>query len=423
MKRALALALWCVAAAACAEPQSLASLLSTAKAQNPSVRQARAQLAEMVARHAGTRAMSGPQASLTGFATSGNKPSIFDSAPGADPVNRMGIVPGTFLNGSVMVMAPIFAQELGLKVGAARWQVKMAAADLLEAEAEVQLRVTERFWAEKSQAEEIKALEAQRIAIQELLRATQARFEVGSTIEASVSRVKAELSRVERSLSTARNESAKIKLDLRALLGASMDSELELAAMADSESTRPELSEWIQLARTQRGMILAAKARVGVSDSELRAARALNQPKLFAVGMADATNRRDMSGLSVGLTLSFPLYDGGRIRAEIAEAKSLRANAESQLAAAVLDVEREVHRAFLDRETARANLVSAEASLNSAQATYEVIRLRTDAGKAILLELLDALQVLAEAQSELTRSRFELNVAEAMLRRAAGVSL
>lgn len=423
MKSLLSLSLLFAAGMATAQAISLDELLAAAKANNPMLKEARAELAKTVARHSGTRAMAGPMAGLSGFATTGNKPSILESPLPVQPQNFMGIEPGTFLSGSLMVMAPLFARELNLRVGAARWQVRAAAAEVHEAESEVILMVTERYWATQSLAEEIAALESRRTAIQELLRTTQARFEVGSTIEASVSRVQAELSMVERRLVTTRNESAKAALDLRALLGRPMDTPLELSPHPAPSAPIMDVSEWVRIAQAQRGKLLAAKARVGASESELRAARALNQPKLYAVGMADATNLRHMSGVTVGLSLSFPLYDGGRIRAEISEAKSMQLTAEAQFEMAKLEVEKEVHQAFLDRQTALANTQSAESSLLSAEASYEVIRLRVEAGKAILLEQLDALQVLAEARAELTRSQFELKVAEAMLRRAAGVSL
>jgi outer membrane protein len=167
-------------------------------------------------------------------------------------------------------------------------------------------------------------------------------------------------------------------------------------------------------------MVVAARARVQAYGSEVRAAQAQRAPQLYGVAMADGTNRRDMGGVTAGLTLSFPLFDGGRISAEVSQAKSMRTRAEAQLREAQLTVEKEVRQAALDVTTAKANAASAEASVQAAQSAYDVISLRVVAGKSILIEQLDALQTLTQARADLARANFDLQLAIARLTRAAG---
>ena len=120
------------------------------------------------------------------------------------------------------------------------------------------------------------------------------------------------------------------------------------------------------------------------------------------------------------MTLSFPLFDGGKISAEAAQARSMRDRAQAAVRQAELDVEREVRLAWLDVQTASANAASAQESVKAAQSAYEVTALRVQAGKSILIEQLDALESVTRAKADLAQARFDQAVAVARLQRAAG---
>jgi outer membrane protein TolC len=85
-----------------------------------------------------------------------------------------------------------------------------------------------------------------------------------------------------------------------------------------------------------------------------------------------------------------------------------------------LDVENEIRQAWLDLETARANAESARAEVASAEAAYQVVALRVEAGKGILLEQLDALQALNRARAMYAEALYMQQEAIAMVRRAVG---
>ena len=176
-------------------------------------------------------------------------------------------------------------------------------------------------------------------------------------------------------------------------------------------------------AMANRGLVIAGTARTKASEAELRAAKAQSNPRLYATGMADATNRRDMGGLTLGLSMSFPLFDGGRLKSEIEKAKSMKARAEADLASAKLQVEKEVRQSLLDYETALENLKSATASAQAASSAFDVISVRVEAGKAILLEQLDALDLLTRARTDVAKARLDLLTAFARLSRSTGGDL
>ena len=404
-------------------PMSLQEAITFARANSPMLKAARAEFLGALANERGAKAMLGPQVSVNGFTTTGNNTSILGSVPKTDPAVSMQVPPGQFSDGNLMLMLPILAGDVKAMAASAKWQSQAAAGDYREAEAELELSVRQSYFVVKSMHEDVLAAQASYEALLEMLKTTKARFEAGKTIEASVQRVQAELSRAERDLKTAKNSEAKAYLDLLQVIGGKLDAQIQLLGLTDPETKTFQIEELVKSAMANRGMLMANAARTKASEAELRAAKALSAPRLYATGMADATNRRDMGGVTLGLSMSFPLFDGGRVKSEIEKAKSMKARAEADLASAKLQVEKEVRQSLLDYETALENLKSATASAQAASSAFDVISVRVEAGKAILLEQLDALDLLTRARTDVAKARLDLLTAFARLSRSTGGDL
>lgn len=399
---------------------TLDEAIAIAQKSSPVLRAVLADLAAARAAEQGAKSMTGFQVSANGFATTGNNVSIFGSPPRTDPAVAMQVPQGNFFAGNLMAMMPIFAGQVTGMAEASSWETRAAIGELQEAKAALKLRVTEAFYKAQFGLETIRLAEARLGATTELLRTTTARLETGATIQASVDRVKAEVLRSERELTMARTEQLKATLELKQVMGVPLETSLEMVAPVAYPQSDSTVVDLLGVASKARGVIQAARARASAFDAELRAARSQSLPALYATGMADVTNRRDMGGLSVGLAISLPIFDSGRIRSEVARARSLKEKAAANLSEATLMVELEVRQAYLDFEVAKSNLTSFEAALSAAESAYEVVRLRVDAGKAILLELLDSLQMLTEARSDLVRARLDVALTLARLDRASG---
>ncbi len=399
---------------------SLAEAIRIAELNNPAYQASKSDLDASRAGARATRARTGPQVSANGFATNGNNPSIFSSSPMVEPPVWMSVPTGSYFDGNLMVMVPIFAPSLQAKVSSANWEAKAAKGEIAESLADLRLQVTDAYDRVLLARQMVAAAEAKIAASQELVRTTQNLFEAGKGIEATVSRTRAELSQAERALTSAKNDEAKAILDLQALMGADMSSPIDPSDSLSGTTSSDTLDRLLIQGKRDRGMVLAARAKREAASAELRAAEGQGKPQLYGVAMGDATNRRDMGGVSAGLTLSLPLFDGGRIRAEAAQAKSMRAKAEAQLRQTEITVEKEIRQAWLDRDTARANATSAEAAVKAAESAYEVTTMRVSAGKSIVVEQLDALEALTRARADLAQARFDQVLAEARLMRAAG---
>ena len=94
--------------------------------------------------------------------------------------------------------------------------------------------------------------------------------------------------------------------------------------------------------------------------------------------------------------------------------------AQAEERSAQLTVEREVREAWLDLQTAGANVESASASAAASEEAYNVMHLRVINGKSLLVEELDALHTLIQARADVAQTLYDHEFALARLRRAAG---
>ncbi len=113
-------------------------------------------------------------------------------------------------------------------------------------------------------------------------------------------------------------------------------------------------------------------------------------------------------GQSVGMALNVPIYSQGRNKLNVQRAKVQRANA-------VLDIEQADNQLRNDIQLALANLRGAQETYRAAQASEEASKMAYDnaqrsfkAGAANSLELVTATNRFEQAQTELTRSKYQL---------------
>lgn len=418
-----ALALTTIALAQ-SEPITIRQAVETARTTSPTVQAARAEVEAARQAVAVARARRAPQLSANAFATSSKPGAILSSSPGVMPSSIMGMPGGETAVLNLMLMVPIFTGgTLDAQTRVATAQERAALGELAEMTGETDLMVREAYLMALLATENVRREEARVTAAEEMVRTMQARFEAGSEIRATVARAEAELAMARRERVMAANERAKALLDLRAAMGVPLDRPLELADALALAPVAATLETLIDRASSERGALLAARAQVEAAEADVRAAEGALRPQVYGVAMNDASTDRMMNGPTFGITLSLPLFDAGERRADVRRMRAMRERAQGQLRQSQLNVEKEVRQAWLDLQTAQENARSAQASVEAATASYEAVRLRVEAGRAILLEQLDALQTLTQARAELARALYDHSLAVARLQRASGVEL
>jgi outer membrane protein TolC len=248
------------------------------------------------------------------------------------------------------------------------------------------------------------------------LRVTEEQRAAGRLSEFELLQARVARDSIQPNVVRARNGRDVAYLRLKQLLDLPLDAALSLSADLDAAVLSPpsrfaaRLAEADAAAAPVRLAVTQVANEVRVADEDITIARAARKPAIslrsdyglvdYPDSVPDFTDWRQ--NWTIGVGLSLPIFDGGRIRANEALA---RANAEEARATLKLTEELDA----LDRASTRSDLVAAlaewEASLSTiqqAERAYEIAELRNREGLSTQLELSDARLQLA--QSQVTRA-------------------
>jgi outer membrane protein TolC len=225
-------------------------------------------------------------------------------------------------------------------------------------------------------------------------------------------------------LITLRNDLAKQKINLARLTGLPPTADYQLMdSFPFSPAPVQSVDDAIAQAKRQRSDLRAAEAQVEAATRALSAARAERLPSVGVsadyelIGTNPARSRQTYSAVG---TVNIPIWQGGRVGSDIAQAEAVLAQRQAELQDTRGEVEAEVRQVFLDLEAAAGQVEVARTNLRVAQETLEMTRARMEAGVVNTLEVVQSQQTVASAQLDLIDSIFAHNLAKLSLARALG---
>jgi len=261
--------------------------------------------------------------------------------------------------------------------------------------------------------------------------AAQIQFTAGDVPRVNVVRSSIELSRAQAALTQAQSDRDTRLSILRSLFALPDAAPLQLGDKLSFQPKTYDLDVLQTLASSTRFDLLSARARTQSRQFAIAAARALNKPDAFVEARRAAiSSYRDDTGTSIpnGSSLRvgivIPLFDFGRNRGGVQEAK---ANAQEQQA--ILD--ETARTARLDVATTYARFVAAQAAvqgftggrLAQSRELLDMAQIGYQHGANSYLELLDAQTVYRNEQADYARALAAWNTALADLERAVGGKL
>ncbi len=407
-------------------PLSLEEAIAQAERTNPRLQAVAARRDAVSAQARATAGMLSPQVSVSGWLAQGTVANMLTSAPGVMPDSMRMAEREGFSSAQVKLAVPLFTGgRLQAMASATRRESEAMSAEVQEMVQEVRLEVTERYLQALLRRQLVGVAEQRLQAQQEQTRIMTQLYEVGKVPLAYLLRSRAAEAEAKQDLATARNEFQKSLLDLQVSMGVSPTGEVPLPSDLQEPAFHlpSDADEATRRALQHRALLQAQQRLLQMRQLERRAAQGASLPQTYLTASGDWTKIQGMSvqsGYTVALVLSVPLWTGGQLEARVREASSREMGQQASLRAAQLQVENEVRRAWLDIQTARSNLATAEAALQDAEEAYRVAVLRVNEGKAPFVEQIDALAALTDARTRLFEARTELLLAQARLLRAMG---
>jgi outer membrane protein TolC len=223
---------------------------------------------------------------------------------------------------------------------------------------------------------------------------------------------------------TLRNDLDKQKINLARLVGLQPNFSYQLTdTFPFSPAPVQNVDEAVTVAERRRPDLEAAQFQVDAAAKALAAARAERLPSLAFSGDYEVigVNPSQAHGIYAAVgTLSIPVWQGGRISSDIAQAQAVLAQRRAELADTRGQIEAEVRQSYLDLEAAAGQVEVARKNLDVARETLEMTRARMEAGVINTVEVVQAQETVASANLDLINSIFAHNLAKLNLARAMG---
>ena len=437
----------------------LTSLVERTVAGNPDLQQAvlrivQARQAEAAARGAGLPSLGGQgsytrqQLGLRGILKSRgafdsveglrNNPQLNEQEPGLG--NRVADALGGALNG---VTGPTNLFQLGFDsswefdlFGRVRRSVEQANAQTQAAvegtnDALVTLLAeVARTYAELRGAQALARTQQQNVeAARELLQLTERRRRQGLTTELDVANQRAQLASYEAQLQPFLRQAQQAMNRLSVLTGqppGALDRELSVAAPIPPTPPSVPVGLPSSLAR-RRPDIRQAEARLHAATAGVGVATAQFYPDISLTGSiglravdADYLTNWASHFYSFGPSVSLPIFQGGRLTANLRLARAQQAEAALAYRSTVLSALQEVEDSLVAYRTDRTQQQLLQRTVKAAETALALARDRYDNGLSSFLDVLDAQRSLVDARQQLVRSTLSLTTDLVSLYKALG---
>jgi len=313
---------------------------------------------------------------------------------------------------------------------AARAEANASADDLAAARSDLVLEISRAYWNVVTSSESLRVVEQAVVRIDAHLRDIRNQLDAGLVPPNDVLSVEAQASR-QRMLAV---QAAAVRdisaAELGRLVGAADGTAIEALEPPEAAPLPPgTVEEMIAAARKQRPERAALLKRIGASDERGKAAAGGERPTISAVGGVDYANPNPrifpregvwQSSWDAGVNVTWTLFDGGRIRGEIAETAAAGRAARERLNDFDAALAVEVRQRRREAEAARAAIAAASDAVRAATEARRVVSERFNAGVATSTDVLDAQVALLQAELDRTQALAAAHLADARLARAIG---
>jgi outer membrane protein TolC len=233
-----------------------------------------------------------------------------------------------------------------------------------------------------------------------------------------------ELQTQQQRLSSLAADLRKQKLAFARLIGLPLDCELILSdPLASPQAVLPRTADELSIAFEHRADLRAAEAQVRAAELAVSAAHAERLPSASLSGDYGVIGPNPASTHGVfaaTASISMPVWEGGRIRADIQQAEATLKQRRAELADQRASVEEQVRTSLIELETAMGQVGLAANNRSYANETLSEARDRFGAGVATTLEVVQAQEQVAGAEADYISSLFSLDLAKLSLARATG---
>jgi outer membrane protein len=269
--------------------------------------------------------------------------------------------------------------------------------------------------------QQVKALEVQ--AAQ-----AQAFYEGGVIPKNDLLKAEVELANARQILIRAQNQVELAEANFNYALGEDLDTPLQLEELQESPPSAVELKTAIQTAWDQRPELqelaqAIEAARRGVSAAQSQFLPQLSLVGTYTVDLAGGNPSFSPERWEIGGVLQWRAFEGGRVRAQVSEAKVNQQKALDTLQQQRDRVTLEVREAVITLQEAERKIRVAAKAIAQAEENFRISQERYSTQIATSTEVVDAEALLTQARTNYFNAIYDYHLASFALKRATGVIL
>jgi outer membrane protein len=295
-------------------------------------------------------------------------------------------------------------------------EIRGAVADYNEALQDLLLNVTTAY-ADMLQAQAV--VQAQQTTVDNLTvlaRYAQAQFDAGVVTRTDVAQAQARLAQARTELVQAQGSMAAAVQAYIRLVG---HPPADLSPPPDATNLPSDLQSALDAAGRGSFILAGAIAAVDQAHANVQVAASAGRPTVSLQASHSVSGEwghrasdEQPTDDSVGLRLSWPLFQGGLVRSRIRESDALARAANYDLVASQRAVQESVTNSWTGLASARASVESAQQQVTAAELAYQGIRLEQETGLRSTIDVLNQEQDLLTARLALAQAQRDLIIAE-----------
>jgi outer membrane protein TolC len=252
----------------------------------------------------------------------------------------------------------------------------------------------------------------------------EVRKTAGTNSKIDVMRTLVELQTQKQRLNSLESDWRKEKIALARAIGLPFDQDIVLSEpLAAGSSEMPEAAAAVAKALQDRLDLQAATAQVHAAEKVVSAAKNERLPSVtangnYGVSGPDPSNTHGV--FAVSGTVNIPIWAGGRTSGDILQAETTLKQRQSELADERRRVEQEVRDSLIELETASGQVELSQSNRSYAAETLQEARDRFGLGVANTVEVVQAQEQVAAAETDYISSLLSYDLSRLSLARAMG---
>lgn len=281
-------------------------------------------------------------------------------------------------------------------------------------------------YADVLRTQEIVSLNENQVKVlQQELRASRDRFEVGDVTRTDVAQSEARLAAADSNLIGARGNAIFARQAYQRLVGRAPG---QLEPLPPLPPLPADEAQALQRATELNPGLGASKANEKAAAEDVRAAKAGRMPSIGVQASANYTeysnDRVGASGFDprIGVTAGMPLFSGGLIAAQVRQAQARQSEALENISQTERLVTEGVNNSWALLRTSEATIVAAKSQTSANTLAAEGVRQENQVGSRDILDVLNAEQELLNSRVQLVQAERDRYVAAYQLLESVGAA-